>query len=197
MTDTPRSSIGARRNPESEAAILDAAAEIIAEKGFAKLTMEAVARRGRAGKATVYRWWPSRGHLLLALYSRSKLQLEEANTGDLETDLTHYIGQMLTQLWTETGGEPFATLLRLLIAEAQFDPTIREALQRERHERWVHIDNIVRRAQERGQLNPALSLVRAEQRIISMIWYLLLNDSLPRPEQAGELVAAVLCDLRA
>lgn len=197
MSDPARASIGARRNPQTEAAVLDAAAAIIAEEGFSKLTMEAVARRARAGKATVYRWWPSRGHLLLALYSRRKSQLIEPDTGDMAQDLTEYFAQMLHQLHGGDGQEPLAPMLRLLIAEAQMDDTMRAALQRERDERWLHIDNIMRRAQARGQLNPRITLARAENRVIAMLWYLLLNDALPPPDQAGALIADIICDLRA
>lgn len=176
---------------------MDAAAEIIAEEGFQKLTMEAVARRARAGKATLYRWWPSRAHLLLALYSRAKSTLTDPDTGDLTRDLTDYVTQMLRQMHGSDGQEPLAPMLRLLIAEAQSDDTIRAALWRERRERWLHMDNIMQRAQARGQLNPAVSTKRAEQRVISMIWYFLLNDSLPAPEEAGELVEAIMAEMRA
>lgn len=197
MSQVSRVSIGARRNPETETAVLDAAAAIIREEGFGKLTMEAVARRARAGKATVYRWWPGRAYLLLALYSRAKSTLTEPDTGDMEQDLSLYLQQMLAQLTGSEGREPLAPMLRLLIAEAQMDNSIREALQKERDERWLHIDNILRRGQERGQLTRVLTPRQAEDRIIAMIWYLLLNDALPHPDKAAELVTAMMVDLRA
>lgn len=197
MSQAPRASIGARRNPETETAVLDAAAAIIREEGFGRLTMEAVARRARAGKATVYRWWPSRAHLLLALYSRAKSTLVEPDTGDMVQDLTLYLHQMLGQLTGSDGQEPLAPMLRLLIAEAQMDDAIRQALQKERDERWLHIDNILRRARDRGELNGALTPRQAENRIIALIWYLLLNGSLPGPEGTGDLITTIMVDLRA
>lgn len=191
MTEPARASIGARRNPETEAAVLDAAAALIAEEGFSRLTMEAVARRARAGKATVYRWWPSRGHLLLALYSRAKATLAEPDTGDLQQDLALYLAAMIRQWRGDNGQEPLGPLFRLLIAEAQVDETVRRAMQEERHSRWLHIDHILARARARGQLNAAIPLERAEQRVISMMWYLLLTDNLPDAEQAPALVAEI------
>ncbi|MDO5706879.1 MAG: TetR/AcrR family transcriptional regulator [Paracoccus sp. (in: a-proteobacteria)] len=191
MSVEPR---GARRN--TEAAVLDAAAELLAEEGFQKLTMEGVARRARAGKATVYRWWPSRGHLLLALYSRAKSQLVEPDRGDLAEDLADYLGQMLAQLNGEGGAEPLAPILRLLIAEAQADDAMRAALAAERAERWTQIGRIVERAKDRGQLNLAISVHDAQQRVIAMMWYLVLNDSLPKSAEAGELVRTLMVGLR-
>ena len=45
--DDRRRSIGARRNPETEQAILEAAEAIMAEQGIAGFSIEAVAKRAR------------------------------------------------------------------------------------------------------------------------------------------------------
>lgn len=194
MSDTAisRSSIGASRNPETEAAILDAAAALIAEQGYAAMTMEAVARRARAGKATVYRWWPSRGHLLLAVYSRTKAEMAEPDTGTLRGDLLAYVGDMLARWHGDGGLPPVAPLLRLVIAEAQIDPALRSAMAEERQARWHHIDHIVARAAQRGELNPALPPGAAERRIIALLWYLLLTDTLPPAAETAGLVDQML-----
>jgi AcrR family transcriptional regulator len=186
MSDTEeppqgRTSVGARRSPETETAVLDAAEALIAEAGFARLTMEAVAKRARAGKATLYRWWPSRAHLLLAVYSRSKDTLPEPDTGALREDLAAYLAAMIRH-WRDTvAGQTF----RHLIAEAQGDPQALAALRREHRERWHHIHRIVLRARDRGEV--AGTVQAAEQRIAALMWYLLLTDQLPPPEAAGAL----------
>ncbi|MET0170455.1 MAG: helix-turn-helix domain-containing protein, partial [Aliihoeflea sp.] len=69
---TGRRSIGARRNPQSQEAILDAAEALLGDAGTAGFSIEAVARRARAGKPTIYRWWPNRTLLLLDVYKRFK-----------------------------------------------------------------------------------------------------------------------------
>ncbi len=197
MSDAARASIGARRNPETETAVLDAAAAIIAEEGFARLTIEAVARRARSGKATIYRWWPGRGHLLLALYTRAKSTLSTPDTGSLRSDLELYLAGMIRQWQGDEGTAGLGTLFRLLIAEAQTDETVRAAMQAERESRWLHIDRIVTQARDRGELNPAISVVAAERRIISVMWYLLLTDALPPPEATPALVADLMAGLTA
>lgn len=200
MTDPVRTSIGARRNPETETAVLDAAAAIIAEDGFARLTIESVARRARSGKATIYRWWPSRGHLLLGLYSRAKDGLTPPDTGSLRGDLEQYLAAMLRQ-WHGTdaqgqdGGLPVGTLFRLLVAEAQTDDTVRAAMKRERQTRWHHIDTMITAAQARGDVNPHLSARAIEHRIVALMWFLLLTDALPPPEAAADLVADIMAGI--
>jgi AcrR family transcriptional regulator len=58
----------ARGRPRSDLArkaILRAAYEILREGGFAAFTVEGVAKRAGAGKATIYRWWNSKGTLAI------------------------------------------------------------------------------------------------------------------------------------
>ncbi|MFJ7159856.1 TetR/AcrR family transcriptional regulator [Streptomyces sp. NPDC101118] len=55
----------ARRSEASRRAILTAAVELAGEVGYAKLGIEAIAARAGVGKQTIYRWWPSKGAVLL------------------------------------------------------------------------------------------------------------------------------------
>ncbi|MEM1087113.1 MAG: TetR/AcrR family transcriptional regulator [Pseudomonadota bacterium] len=57
-TKKPR---GARRSEESRAAILKATREELVENGWRKFSVDRVAKRARASKQTIYRWWPSIG----------------------------------------------------------------------------------------------------------------------------------------
>ena len=55
-----------------EAAICQAALELLAEVGYDRMSMDAVALRARAGKATIYRHWPGKYELVLdAVRSRA------------------------------------------------------------------------------------------------------------------------------
>lgn len=126
-----RRSIGAQRNPESERAILTAARELIAEEGLAGFSIEAVARRARAGKPTIYRWWPNRAMLLLDVYGGLKEDLPAVETGTLAGDIAAFVTGLMS-FWRAGAGEVF----RSVVAEVQADETAREALaafHRERH----------------------------------------------------------------
>lgn len=52
---------GARRSEDSRAAILKAVREEVAENGWRKFSVDRVAKRAKASKQTIYRWWPSIG----------------------------------------------------------------------------------------------------------------------------------------
>jgi AcrR family transcriptional regulator len=111
-----RRSIGAQRNPESQRAILKAARELIAEQGLAGFSIEGVAKRAKAGKPTIYRWWPSRTLLLLDVYAGLKQELDEVNTGSLEGDIAAFLIGILGFWWGGAGD-----VFRSVVAEAQSD----------------------------------------------------------------------------
>ncbi|MFI7450413.1 TetR/AcrR family transcriptional regulator [Nonomuraea sp. NPDC049714] len=55
-----------RHGEELQAALLEAAWDELVETGYAKLTMESVARRAHTGIAVLYRRWPNKDQLVLA-----------------------------------------------------------------------------------------------------------------------------------
>lgn len=48
------------RGEAREDAILTAALELLAETGYADMSMDAIAARARSSKATIYRRWPGK-----------------------------------------------------------------------------------------------------------------------------------------
>ncbi len=83
--------LGRKRDHTRDADILDATLEVLAEVGYAGMTMDMVAVRAKAGKATVYRRWPSKAELVLdavARMKRSQVDLDRLpDTGTLRGDL--------------------------------------------------------------------------------------------------------------
>lgn len=82
---------GRKRDPSRDVAILDATIEVLAEAGYAGLTVERVAAVAGAGKATVYRRWPTKTDLVLDAITRLDAgSLDPAtltDTGSLRGDL--------------------------------------------------------------------------------------------------------------
>jgi AcrR family transcriptional regulator len=92
--------LGRKRDHTRDPEILDAALEILAETGYDGMTIDMVAARAKAGKATLYRRWPSKGELVIdAVACMKKGDLDPAHlpdTGTLRGDLIamikpHYI----------------------------------------------------------------------------------------------------------
>ncbi|WEK54156.1 MAG: TetR/AcrR family transcriptional regulator [Candidatus Cohnella colombiensis] len=73
-------SIGRPRSEASKTAILTATVDLLEESGYSTLTIEAIAARAGVGKATIYRWWPSKPILVLDAFlmtTESSLHFQE------------------------------------------------------------------------------------------------------------------------
>jgi AcrR family transcriptional regulator len=145
-----RTSVGSRRSPEAEAAVLAAAKELIAEKGYAGFSVDEVARRAGAGKTTIYRWYPTKADLFLAIYATERSTFVMIpDTGNLVEDLVQYT----TSLWRFWASQPAGAALRGLIAEAQGTAEALSALcDRFLPERTADVKKIMMDAASRGEI---------------------------------------------
>lgn len=166
----PRRSIGAQRNPNSEKAILEAAAEILREEGYKGFSIEKVAKRAKAGKPTIYRWWPSKAALLLDVYMRCK-RVSHPDCGNIEDDITTFILAVFRS-WRETAtGEIFSSL----IAEAQSDPDASKVLSGYAADRRECFGKLIARAQERGEVSADIDPLITADWVASWMWCHLLT----------------------
>src|SRR5438105_13230411 len=110
--------LASRRRESSRLAILDAVLALCREEGYAKLSVEAIAARAGAGKGTIYRWWPSKGAVLLeALDREAAVAAAFPDTGDLVADVRSTISDVVRFQADPNLGRPLAAL----VAEAQQD----------------------------------------------------------------------------
>ncbi|CDX47050.1 TetR family transcription regulator [Mesorhizobium sp. ORS 3359] len=174
-----RKSIGAKRNPESADAIIEAAEAVLREAGYAGFSIEAVARRARAGKPTIYRWWPSKAALLIEIYQRQK-HVETPDTGNVEDDLAGFLENLFAH-WRDT---PSGNIYRSLIAEAQSDDAAATVLAEYSRERRSHTGRIIERAKARGEVAADVDAGIVADLIASYAWRHLLTGRLDEDEAA-------------
>ncbi|MBB3644159.1 AcrR family transcriptional regulator [Rhizobium sp. BK619] len=183
-----RTSIGSRRNPEAEAAVLAAARELIKEKGYAGFSVDEVARRAGAGKTTIYRWYPAKADLFIAIYTVERTTFVAVpDTGSLLQDLVLYT----TSVWRFWRSNSAGAALRGLIAEAQGTKEALAAL-RERFlpERTADVRHILSAAASRGEIDAAeiddkLSLW------VGYSWFRLLTDELHEEDPLASVMAQI------
>lgn len=129
-------------------AILAAAMDLLAEVGYAGLTMDQVAARARVGKASVYLRWPNKVALVAeAIQHRTAVTPDIPDTGELRGDMSLFLRTLLRR---KAAAEPAVAAVSGEIAS---NPEIRKA--------WRHgltgalqacVRVIVERAIERGEL---------------------------------------------
>src|SRR5258707_12810184 len=104
----------------SDAAIMDAVYALLQEKSVRDLTMEEVAKRAKVGKPTLYKWWPTKAALVLAmLCERMAPNLEEPTALSAEESLRFRVRRL-----THAFHGPFAGIVAGLIAEGQSECTL-------------------------------------------------------------------------
>jgi len=135
---------------DREAELLDACVEELLEVGYDRLTMDGVAQRARASKATLYRRWSSKQSLVVDAVIRSKhaATSEPPDTGTLRGDL-------LATFCGPSGlrDEQSMRVLGSVLTALQTDPTF-AATFREKHiaPKRAGVVDLFARADARGEL---------------------------------------------
>ncbi len=170
---------GRRRDPSRDAAILDATLEVLGEVGYAAMTMDAVALRARAGKATVYRRWSSKEELVLDAVERLKRDQVERNplpdTGTLRGDLLAlFRPQSATEV--EAKDRDAAGLVSLLT----HSPALARAAHSALVDPWADAHRaLMRRAVDRGEVAAGADVESICQVLPTMAAYRALVQRLP------------------
>jgi AcrR family transcriptional regulator len=113
---------------DREDEILDATLELLLEVGYDRLTMDAVARRARASKATLYRRWEDKPSLVVDAMVRAKQApiIENHDTGSLRGDLVStFCGAHGMSHTTATGA--LGSVITAMSSDPEFARRFRES----------------------------------------------------------------------
>ena len=140
---------GRPRDARIDSAVLDAAAELLSEVGYADLTVAAIADRAGTSRPAVYRRWPTLAHLVHEAAFRDSVTTSPERTGVLATDLRE-----LVRTTAEVLSTPLARLaVPGLVAEASTDPTLHaRLLERFASEGWSGTEDYLREAAGAGEV---------------------------------------------
>ncbi|MEV0846333.1 TetR/AcrR family transcriptional regulator [Streptomyces sp. NPDC049954] len=128
--------------------------ELLAEIGYERLSIDAVAARAHAGKGAVYRRWSGKAEMVMEAVGRLKGRLAEPDTGSLSGDL-----EEIACAFSE-GGNVFETRVMLgLISAVMRDSGLREVFEQHFEQSRRHVlETVLRRAVERGEIAPQRDL---------------------------------------
>jgi AcrR family transcriptional regulator len=132
----------------SRVKVLDAAAELLLERGLAGASVDEITRRSGVAKTTIYRHWPTRGDLLRDACSSIGTPLQVPDTGSFEGDVT----ALVTSLAHLLRSEKWTSVLPSIIDAAERDPDIAAVYSRLQKGYSAPLLFIVQRAMERGEL---------------------------------------------
>ena len=159
---------GRRRDESKDDAILLATRELLAERGFDGMTMDAVADRAGAGKATVYRRWPSKVQLtidaMLCAPGTPMSADDVPDTGSLRSDL------LAVRFGRKRSDD--SELMSGVISAVKENPAVAAAFQQQFVRSRVSLmRGLLERAQARGELRDDIDLEMVAAVAPAMIAY--------------------------
>ncbi|MCP3802404.1 TetR/AcrR family transcriptional regulator [Allokutzneria sp. A3M-2-11 16] len=181
---------GRTRSGSAHAAVLAAAAELLDESGYGKLSIEGIAARSGVAKSTIYRWWRSKADLVMEAYTEvTARRVPGPDTGGVQEDLRVF----LDTLYRVNANAGRARVLRGLMAEAQLDDGFRAAFQEWIQSRRTLMSTILMRGVERGELAEDLDVEYTVDSVFGPFWYrLLVGHAELDPADAPKHVAQLL-----
>lgn len=176
--------------PEVTQAITDAVLHELAEQGYGRLSMEAVAKRAGVGKSALYRRWPSKHEMISAVVTEFSIaRAPQADTGSLRGDLLETLRAVHDWLTHPL----FSRILPDLVAEGARHP---EAAGRTSDQiggpRREVAEAMLRRAIDRGDLPADTDLEMALDLLGALIyWRLVVRQAPPGPDYLEKVAETI------
>jgi AcrR family transcriptional regulator len=183
-TVSERASAGRPLDATRDDALRRAALELVAEIGYDRLTIDAIAARVKASKATVYRRWNSKAELVADAFACAGLVgFESPDTGELRSDLL----ALAERIWL--GNEPFprSSVMAGMLSAMLANPELREAM-RGMSTPPVVATAVVQRAVARGEIPAPRDLETILSVIPGMCMFRLLKTGISPDRQFFESV---------
>src|SRR6201988_4869360 len=167
----------------SHSAIMDAVYALLQEKSVRDLTMEEVAKRAGVGKPTLYKWWPTKATLVLAMLCERMAPNLDTPTGLSAKESLRFRVRRLIDAFNG----PFGKIVAGLIAEGQSEP----AILQEFFNRWVSPRRNttiadLQRGKDAGELRSDAEPELLNDAIFGAIYYRFLLGSGPLPRRFGD-----------
>jgi AcrR family transcriptional regulator len=159
---------GRPRDPEVEARIKRAAMEVVSERGFGDLSVDAICSRAGVPRSTFYRRWAGAQEVVLDAFNERTRATVLPDTGDVISDLVAYTRGML-----DTFADPvFAACYYYIFAETRLNMGFRAKIRVGFGDRRARNRTLIERAVERGELKSELrtDLILDSVMGLAMIW---------------------------
>lgn len=195
---------GARRGrPRSEAAdarIGEAALALLLDRGYDRFSVDEVAVRAGVAKTTLYRRWPTKDHLVVAVVARLQDEVPVVYRGDVRADLTRYLNAIVDGLHRmrlagrpEGSGDRSAGLVAEVAAAAARHADLGTAVHELFARRNALVLRLLEEAKEKGELGPDVRPDVVFDQLAGALYYRLLITGQPLdPPYVDLLVESVL-----
>jgi AcrR family transcriptional regulator len=170
----------------------EAALVLLAEVGYDRLTMDAVAARARAGKTTIYRRWPGKAELVVDALNSLKGIPDIPDTGSLRQDLRALAGS-ITSAESRFGAQVTIGMVNALARDAELRRVFREKFIAPR---MAAFRTVFERAVARGEMPGGHDLDLLARLFPALALHqLAMSGELPDTRFAGQIMDEVVYPL--
>jgi len=157
--------------------VLEAADDLLVERGYAGVTIEGIAERAGVAKQTIYRWWPSKFEILMDTFLEdAENELRIPDTGSTAEDLRQHLRTLARFLTKEPAGQ----VMLALIGQAQHDRAVAAVFQqRYLDERRALDRTILERGVARGDVRDDVDLDFMVDTLYGPLYHRVLLGGLP------------------
>ena len=190
LIEVPRA-VGRPRDPKLDAAITDATLELLADIGYAALTIEAVATRAGVGKATLYRRWPGKVQLVVDAVRTLSEQPDPDTSAGVRDELVELLEAVRRKSGSSLAGRIFPRLIGDSADNPEFMRRYREQVLDPRRDRFR---TALLRGVDQGLVRTDVDTDHAIDLLVGPMAYrnLIRNDPAPGPDLAARIVDDVL-----
>lgn len=180
-----------RRSERARTSILAATAELIREQPYAAVTIEGIAARAGVGKQTIYRWWPSKGSVVVEALAEQNASdpgqtLALPDTGDLAADMRAVLRAIVDEFHSPES-EP---LLRALLIESLQDASLRQQIvDRIFMPQFHYVQRRFEAARSSGQFRDDVEQIVAFELFIAPLFHRWVHGTLPLTHKYADAVA--------
>jgi AcrR family transcriptional regulator len=180
---------GRPRDEDARRRVLKAASGLLQEVGFRSVTVDAIAERAGASKATVYRWWPDKASVLIEAFREAvSPEFPFADTGSLYGDIRTQLRRFSRFLLGRRG-----RLLAAIVVGAQEDPEMAAALR----DYWIRPlrkrgGAVLERYKQTGELAADVDLDFLQDMMYAPLYYNLLTGYTPISEEYADILTRTL-----
>jgi AcrR family transcriptional regulator len=181
------------RDDRIDDAVIAAALELLAEKGYAELSIGSVASRAGIHRPAIYRRWPSKRHLVVDVVAGQIGIHPTPDTGDLRADLIAGITTVVVGLRDTVVGSVLPALVADLAADQELAGAFRESFFETRRNSTAAV---LESARARGEIRADFDLDFVLDALAAPVYYRALFRHLPLDVHLAEqAVDAVLLAL--
>jgi AcrR family transcriptional regulator len=184
---------GRPRSVAIDARIVDATIDELGEVGYARLSMEGVARRAGVARTTIYRRWPSKLELVCEVIEALSRRVEVELTGDTARDLESLMRAAVDALVVQPGGRALVAV----VVDGVHNPQLTEVFRTHNEHHEAVARSILEHGMATGQLRDDVDVEIVIDQLGGMIPYRMIVSGKPVPiDLARRSVAAVLRGIR-